>query len=213
VVDAAYEARYRLLKALQQRRLSETYADLAAQDAHRAAAAFFFESVYNTDDTTRRDAAFIAFTDRLRRVLGGEVVACMDTVIALQKLTISLDEALLPELVALNAPLKPPIALYEQAYARMGRYDDRLRQIRLTVHCIQVAWRLFHRIGIGTGLKALHQFMRLRGDTLVTGFLMEGYHALHRLRSPAPLADAVQERETQRLERIFATYGSQNPEA
>lgn len=191
------------LKALQSRRLFDTYHDFAEKQAYRATCDYFFGEVYNTDDTEARDQAFAQFTAKIAKVLGGDIIRCLRLMIRLQRLTLALDLACVAELEAQSADADFDLAAYEQAYRDMGRYQERQEQIELTLSCLTLAHRIFRRFGIGAGLYALHEFHRIRGDDLITGFLWRGYQALHRLPHIQPLADAVERRETSRLQRIF----------
>ncbi len=196
------------LKALQSRRLFETYSDFVEKKAYRATCDYFFGEVYNTDDTEARDHAFAQFTAKIAKVLGGDIVRCLRLMIRLQRLTLDLDLACVATLAAQGAGADFDLAAYEQAYRDMDRYQERREQIELTLTCLTLAHRIFRRFGIGTGLYALHEFHRMRGDDLITGFLWRGYQALHRLPNIQPLADAVQRRETSRLQRIFEKAAS-----
>lgn len=192
------------LKALQSKRLFETYQDFAQQPRYRTTCDYFFGEVYNTDDTEARDQAFVAFTDHISKVLGGDIVRCLRQMIRLQKLTLRLDHACVRCLQELGAAPDFDIDLYERAYREMGLFSERESQIELTLTCLTLAHKIFRRFGIGAGLFALHEFQRVRGDDLVTGFLWRGYQAIHKLRRIEPLAVAVREREEMRLARIFA---------
>ncbi|CAM2005194.1 FFLEELY motif protein [Acanthopleuribacter pedis] len=202
--DPEFNERHMALKALQSRRLHETYRDFSEQRMYRTTCDYFFGEVYNTDDTEARDEAFRRFTDHISKVLGGDIVRCLKRMIRLQTLTLQLDKACTHALLELDAPVDFDMALYERAYREMGRFSEREEQIALTLECLTLAHKIFRRFGIGAGLFALHEFQRVRGDDLITGFLWRGYQAIHKLRRIDPLALAVREREEARLARIFA---------
>lgn len=196
------------LHQLQAARLRETYRDFLQDHTYEHVANFFFGEVYAGEDTSERDRAYDKFYRRIRRVLGGDVGTCMGTIQSLQHLTLRLDHELAhildDQLHMQEATLT--VASYEQAYACKQHYLLRQQQIEMLVRTLNLAYDIFHRIGIGTGLRALHQFQKMRGDTLISGFLMRAYDAIHPLDTIQPLTQAIQERETQRLERIFTTY-------
>ncbi|CAM2065579.1 hypothetical protein SCOR_09365 [Sulfidibacter corallicola] len=201
--DPAEDPRFAELKALQSARLWDTYRDFAEKPGYRATCDFFFGEVYHTEDTRRRDRAFESFYANISRVLGGDIVRCMRQVIDLQKLTVELDLLCVRALIDLDIAPGFDMQAYERAYRHMGERDRRERQIRMLVENLFLTHKIFRRFGIGVGLHALHKFHRLRGDDQVTGFLWRGYQALHRLSSVRPLAEAVERREMERLQRIF----------
>ncbi len=191
------------LKQFQNERLRGTYADFITREAYRPTCDFFFGRVYKGEDTSERDAAFVHFTDALEKVLGGDIITCMRELVDLQKLTNDLDERLLRMLHDMSGSEPLAMGIYEEAYYRCDNYAQRVDQIDLLLSSLHMANRIFHRWGIGPGLKALHRFQRLRGKTLVTGFLVEGYDALTGLKDVAPLARAIETRERERLDRIY----------
>jgi len=202
--DSGLSERMVYLKALQQKRLQETYADFIAQEEYAETCAFFFGKVYTTEDSSVRDQAVERFYGKLKRVLGGKIIQCLGQIISLQKLTVALDERLADVLIEMDAPIECDIETYEQAYRESDNYDDRVRQIEILHANLRLAHQIFHRFGVGTGLKALHEFERVRGrHGRVTGFLLDAYHAIHPLRDIGPLAEAINERERLRLDRIY----------
>lgn len=205
MTERSNEARdlHTALKTMQSRRLFDTYGDFVEKKAYRTTCDYFFGEVYNTDDTVARDQAFATFTDKIAKVLGGDIIRCLRLMIHLQHLTLGLDLACVEALQDQGVGADFDLASYERAYRDMGCYQERRDQIELTVTCLTIGHRVFRRFGIGAGLFALHEFHRLRDDDLITGFLWRGYLALYRLPEIQPLAKAVRLRETNRLERIF----------
>ena len=191
------------LKTFQNNRLRGTYADFIAQPSYEATCRFFFDNVYKAEDSTARDQAFVAFHHKIRRVLGGDVILCLRQLIDLQQLTNQLDGQLLEVLAKMEIPHPLTVQHYEDAYARCNNYQQRVLQIEQLLHCINLSNKIFHSWGIGTGLKALHRFHQFMGDTQVTDFLLEGYHAMTGLKNLAPLTVAINERERIRLDRIY----------
>jgi hypothetical protein len=196
------------LQQLQAQRLRETYRDFLIDPEYAQVAQFFFGEVYSGEDTSERDTAYAHFYRRIKRILGGEIGRCMGTIQDLQHLTQRLDRELAAELHRRSvSPETLDIPQYEKAYARTDHRELRKQQISLLADSLLLAYQIFHRVGIGTGLRALHQFQKMRGDTLVSGFLVRAYEAIHPLKQIQPLASAIDERETQRLHRIFQENG------
>ena len=96
------------------------------------------------------------------------------------------------------------MACYEQAYRECDNYELRVRQIELLDFTIRLVHRISHRFGIGIVLQGLRAGCLLVGDTRMVDFLMEGYKAFVPLKKIEPLAEAIVERETHRLDRIYA---------
>ncbi len=197
------EPRYRYLKAFQSDRLRHDYADFSEDPQNRAAASFFFDRLYSTEDTTERDASFKRIHANLKRFLGGEVAESMAKLIELQEITLAMDHKLLEVLAEQDAPTEFDEAAYERAYRLSDNYDLRLRQIELLVFTNRLVHKISHRFGIGVVLMGLRNACLLLSDTRMVDFLMEGYRAFKNLKSVEPLVAAIQERETQRLNRIY----------
>lgn len=196
----------RYLKHFQSERLQQTYADFTAKKEYEAACFFFFNRLYSTDDTSERDAAFRSIHSTAKRFLGGEVVVSMNKLIELQELTITLDDKILEILRELGQSRDFDMQTYEKAYKLSDNYQDRIRQIELLEFVNRLIHRISHRFGIGMVLKGLHGACVIYGDTRMADFLMDGYKAFRNMRSIEPLANAIVTRETERLDRIWATY-------
>lgn len=197
------EPRYHYLKGFQSERLRRTYADFAADPQNKAAAAFFFNRLYSTEDTSERDASFKRIHANLKRFLGGEVAESMAKLIELQEITLAMDHRLLEVLAEQGAPAEFDEETYERVYRLSDNYDMRLRQIELLVFLNRLVHKISHRFGIGVVLLGLRNACLLLSDTRMVDFLMEGYRAFKNLKSVAPLVAAINERETQRLNRIY----------
>lgn len=194
------------LKEFQSNRLRDTYADLAARPDHEAACDFFFTRVYSTEDSSDRDAAFKKIYHLVQKFLGGEVVRSMAKLIELQELTVRLDQKLIQVLAAIKAPVAFDNELYEKAYFWSQNYQERQEQIELLVFVNRMIHKISHRFGIGMVLKGLRAGCLVAGDTRMVDFLMAGYKAYAHLRKIEPLVEAIQHRETQRLDRIYRDY-------
>lgn len=196
----------RYLKLFQSQRLQDTYADFTAKKEYEAACFFFFNRLYSTDDTSERDQAFRSIHATAKRFLGGEVVVSMNKLIELQELTIQLDQRILQVLREFGQSLDFDMETYERAYKLSDNYQGRIRQIELLEFVNRLIHRISHRFGIGMVLKGLHAACVIYGDTRMADFLMDGYKAFRNMRSIEPLANAIVERETKRLDRIWEAY-------
>ena len=194
------EKRLHYLTEFQNRRLRETYADFIGQETYGPTCDFFFGQVYTTMDTTERDASFLRLHDHLK-VLGGDIIRCMELMIYLQNLTADLDRHLLEKLPSQS--IEFDMDTYEDAYFQCDNYESRSDQIALLCNCLDLSHHIFHHFGIGMGLRALHRFHRMIGDATATGFLITGYDAFHPIRDIQPFIEAVDQRERERLDRIY----------
>ncbi len=192
---------YHFLKEFQSKRLQDTYDDFAKTPHCRAAAFFFFNRLYSTEDTTERDEAFRKIHKKIKSFLGGDVADSMGKLIELQEITIEMDHRMLELLKEEKIPYD--MATYERAYRESDNYQLRVRQIELLDVTIRLVHRISHRFGIGLVLKALHGACVLMGDTRMVDFLQDGYRAFADLKDIEPLARAIEVREQERLDRIF----------
>ena len=200
------EPRYFYLKHFQSERLRDTYADFAEKPQYHEACDFFFNRLYSTEDSSDRDAAFKGIYDKASRFMGGDIIRSMEKLIELQDLTLVLDRKLLSILEVLEAPVEFDMADYEKAYAWSDNYPDRVRQIDLLVFTNHLVHNISHRFGIGMVLRGLRTACRFSGDTRMVDFLSAGYRAFANLKRIEPLAEAIQVRETERLDRIFGQH-------
>jgi len=195
------DPRYHFLKEFQSNRLRDTYDDFTRQPHCKAAAFFFFNRLYSTEDTSDRDQSFRKIHQKIETFLGGEVAQSMGKLIELQEITIVMDHRILELLV--HEPFPFTMETYEEAYRLSDNYTMRVRQIELLDITIRLVHRISHRFGIGFVLKALHGACVIMGDTRMVDFLMDGYKAFADLRDIEPLAQAVEDRERSRLDRIY----------
>ena len=193
----------RELEAFQTHRLEETYADFIRQPQYRRTCDFFFGQIYTGEDSETRDAAFVAFYRTIQRFVGGDIARCLREMIDLQLLTRDLDLVLHQQILKSDFAMPLSMIDYEIAYAACHNYDQRHQQIKLLVDTLESADLIFHRFGVGTGLKALHAFHKIRIYDLITGFLLEGYHAIRAPKNLKALIRAISNREMERLNRIF----------
>ena len=204
VYDSVSDPRLYYLRDFQSKRLRDTYSDLAAMPEYEPACHFFFNRLYSTEDSTRRDASFRKVYHLAKRFLGGDVVRSMAELIELQELTVRLDERLLEVLDSENAPREFDMATYERAYRMSDNYRERVKQIELLEFTNRLIFKISHRFGIGMVLKGLRRACLIFGETHLVDFLMDGYRAFSRLREIDTLAEAIVSRESERLDRIYA---------
>ena len=197
------DPRLHYLKRFQVERLRNTYEDLAALPEYNAACFFFFNRLYSTEDTAERDAAFRNIYTSAKRFLGGDVAESMGRLIVLQEITEAMDLRMLEVLAELEAPLEFGMPLYEEAYRFCDNYQLRLQQIELLNFTCRLVHKISHRFGAGMVLRGLRTACMVLGDTRMVDFLMDGYRAFANLKRIDPLAEAIVDRETRRLDQIY----------
>jgi len=195
------------LRDFQSKRLRSTYADFAEIPKYSGTCEFFFGRVYSSEDPTERDREFERFYHRLKVVFAGDIERCMRNMIELQSLSCELDQALLDPLRQLGADRSFDLSTYERAYYLCDNYDQRRHQIDLLVETLRLAHHLYHLPAIGIALRTLHRVHVWMGQTMITEFLLDGYHQIRPVKDIGPLAEAIGERELSRLDRIWREQG------
>ena len=161
------------VKAFQQRRFGLTYADLLASPRYGAAARFFLEELYGPNDFAERDAQFARVAPAVAQLFTDEIAAAVASLTELHALSEALDSAMALELAA------PSItrAAYISAWQRVGRADDRERQIALTLDIagridrftqrplLRNSIHLMRGPALAIGLSALHDLLERSFDT------------------------------------------------
>jgi hypothetical protein len=171
--EPALAERVHALKDYQHRRFQQTYADLLAQPRYSEAARFFLDELYGPHDFTARDAQFARIVPALVRLFPRHIVETVSTLGHLHALSEQLDTAMARHLTEL--PLTA--AAYAEAWRRVGRADDRERQIAF-MHAIgseldhytanpllRHTLRMMRRPAAVAGLGALQRFLETGFDT------------------------------------------------
>ena len=163
------------LKAYQQRRFSNTYADLLAMPRYAGAARFFLDELYGPGDFSQRDAQFARVVPALVRLFPRDVVAMVDTLVRLHALSESLDSEMARHVTrdAIDA------GAYISAWQSTGRVADREQQIALTLvvgrsldeltrkPLLRHSLRMMRGPARASGLAALQQFLEGGFDTFL----------------------------------------------
>lgn len=193
------------LQRWQAQRLHATYADYAAHPRYRAAVAFFLQDLYGPHDYTRRDRDLRRVLHQWERLLPERALQALVHALELEALGQSLDVATADAL----GGAEPTPSSYAIAYRRVGRRDDRQRQIWLTVAAGRALDSLIAAPAIGIALRTARLPARVLGVATLQAFLERGYHAFRKMGGAAELLQAIQQRETTIMHRLFA--GSSDP--
>jgi len=190
------------LRRWQSERLARTHADLLADARHHDAARFFLDEIYGLKDTAQRDADVARVAPTLTRLLPEGGLETVADAVELDALSEDLDAAMVKALGRKVRALDAVV--YGNAYRKVGRKDDRLRQIGLVDHLGHALDRLTRRAFAGTALRMMRKPAELAGLAELQAFLQSGYDAFRKMgRADAFLARIIR-RESAILEALFS---------
>jgi len=196
-----------LLREWQASRLAHTHADLLDHPKYGPAAAFFLSDLYGTKDTMRRDAALERIYPIMSRMLSETALHTVGLAVELDALTEELDAELLDVLVQRLGPRDQITeSAYADAYRRCDNYALRKHQIDLIRQVGDDLARLVDKPLLYAALRGMRTPARLAGVGDLQEFLERGFTAFRHMEDPHPFLDAVERRETQILERIYARH-------
>src|SRR5690348_680921 len=160
----------RPLQIFQSQRLRRDHADLAADPQYRQIAEFFFEEMYGPHDFSSRDEQ----AHRLQQFVHlapGLAARDVQDVLELLELTNRLDDAVVAQLSALEAPLDFDEMLYERAYRLCDNYGDRMHQIGLSRNALYNVYRMARKPLIGAVLQRTQGLAQTVGMSDIHRFL------------------------------------------
>lgn len=185
-------------------RLRQTYRDFLENPDYRLLTKFFFEDVYSAQDKSARDASVRKLHAKVRDALGDEPVRRLEKVIELNEMTDRLDDAILEQFAKLGVRRGFTESEYEEAYYLCDNYEERDRQIGLILESLRYFHGLARYRTIGMGLTLLRPYAIVKRATGLLDFLQGGYRAFRSVASLDEFHDAIQTRETERLDRIYS---------
>jgi hypothetical protein len=194
------------LQAFQSKRLRRDHADLAVEPQYTQIGEFFFEEIYGPRNFADRDAQ----ARRLHQFIGlapGVVIRDVEQVLDLLDLTTCLDESVVDQLLASDAPVDFDEQTYERAYRLADNYPDRTRQIQLVREALYNVYKLSRRPLIDIVLHRSTPIAQVTGMAEIHRFLLNGYEAIKPVRDIHRFVETVCVREQSRLDRIFAEKG------
>src|SRR5579871_3165552 len=179
--DPAFRARRADLRAWQADRLARTYRDLLESPRFRAAAQFFLLDLYGPKDLGKRVEDVRRIIPVMTRVLPDSGLETVAHALELNVLSESLDaetaEALGPGPISDES--------YAAAYRKVGRRDDRARQIALIALVGGALDKLTHVPFVGMTLRMMRKPAELGGLDELQTFLERGYAAFSAMRGGA----------------------------
>ena len=189
--DAALASRLHQLRAWQSERLARTYADLTADPTQAPALEFFLTDLYGPHDFRRRDQDLARAGAILERTLPPSALGVLLDALALNVLSAELDHEMAQVLE--GGAISP--ATYAAAYRRIGRFEDRRRQIELIVRIGERLARTVRQPLVGLALRAARAPAYLAGFGTLQEFLERGFGAFGRLGHEPTFLDTIRTRE------------------
>jgi len=181
--DAAFSEKRRKLRAWQAGRLAYTHRDLLESRRFRAAAKFFLTDLYGPTDLSRHIDDVRRIVPVMTRVLPDSGLATVAHAMELDALSESLDGAMVEALGDKVAAIDG--GAYAAAYRRVGRPEDRGRQVDLIELLGKALDKLTHLHFIGVALKMMRGPATLAGLGELQAFLERGYSAFGSMRGGA----------------------------
>lgn len=185
----------------QSRRLAQTYADLALEARYADAVRYFEADLYGNADFAQRDADLARVAPMMVRLLPERVIATVVEALELHALSQELDRALLMRLPRADGVVR--VIDYCRAYRRMHDRAGRERQIALVVSIGRALDRQVRKPLLSSALRMMRRPAEAAGLAALHGFLDRGLRAFRRMDGAQNLLDAIAERETGLMQRIF----------
>jgi len=201
VEDAGFAERRKRLRAFQSERLARTHGDLLESRRFHDAAQFFLTELYGPADMSRHIEDVRRIVPVMASVLPEAGLATVAHAVELNALSESLDGAVSEALGA----AKITDNAYAAAYGKVGRAQDRERQIDLIALLGNALDRLTRQRFIGAALKLMRKPALIAGLGELQGFLERGYGAFGAMRGgAAEFVSIVVEREREISAALFA---------
>lgn len=198
--DTALEARVQALKAWQQRRFADTYADLLANPRYEAATRFFLHELYGPDDYRQRDAQFARVIPTLTRLFPEEVVRTVAKLARLHALSERLDTCMAGHLP--SSDITP--ADYATAWRACGEPDARQHQIALTMAVGESLDHLTRKPLLRQTLRLMRGPAQMAGLGALQQFLESGFDTFRAMRGAGEFLAIVKQREEALARTLFS---------
>ena len=205
VEDATVDPQLAMLRQWQSERLTNTYADLLADEQYHSACTFFLSDIYAARDFSQRNYDAAHLYGILSRFLPEAMLALLADAIHLNQLTSQLDHALLQVLVkdlGMTDTITPQ--MYSQAYRLCNNYSERQGQIELLVEVLKKAAKGARNPIFAATLRLVRRPTQRAGWFDVYDFLERGYLACKPMKDVERFVKTIQARETAVLDKIFA---------
>lgn len=202
----------RALQAYQSEMLQADYADFAVQPKYAALTRFFFTSLYAPEDFGLRNNSFRKLHEWLEGILGRDPVRILAQAIELYEVTNSLDDDMVLVLRAMGVTGEVTPEAWEAAYRRVGRRQDRERQVFLIIDNARALSMATRVPLVGLQLRAFRPAAAVLGWGHVLDFLIEGHEALSKATPVEAPLESLEQREAARIERLLGSKDSPQPD-
>lgn len=187
------------LKAYQQARFRDGYADLLASPRHAPAARFFIDELYGPRDFSQRDEQFVRIVPAVGRLFPAEVAGTVAALAELHALSESLDSTMGEALASPSIDA----AAYVQAWQATGREADRERQIELVLHIGASLDRYTRMPVLAMSLRMMRAPARAAGLTDLQRFLETGFATFKAMGGADDFLQTIAKRERAFAARLF----------
>ena len=189
--DASLDSRVVAIKAYQQRRFEQTYADLLTHPRYAGASNFFLHELYGPNDFTQRDAQFVRIVPALVRLFPTEVVKTVEALAALHAMSERFDTLMARQL---DSPSVDP-QRYCRAWQLCGDRAGREQQILLMEHVGRSLDSLTRNPLLRHSLRLMRAPARAAGMVALQSFLESGFETFRTMRGADEFLAWIGERE------------------
>lgn len=201
--DPGLQDELQALQRWQAGRLERTYADLQERERYRPGVEFFLEELYTDKDYLPRDTQLERASPILKRMLPAQAQESMRMAVQLEVLSQELDGEMTRQL---GAGTTIDEQSYAEAYRKVGRRDDRERQIGFILEAGRDLERLVKLPMIYTLVRMAHGPAHLAGFGALHDFLEDGFRAFRAMGGAEEFLHAIEDRETRIMEQIFSEH-------
>lgn len=191
-----------IIKHLQAQRFQHTYQDFLNSAEYALAARFFLEELYGARDFRTRDQQFSRIAGGLERLFPSAVAELAVDLTELHALTERLDHAM-----AIAWTAQTEAGSNGDRYLRSWRCTesrtDRERQLAVVSRMGAELQTLTRKRSLRTALRLMRGPARAAGLDALQQFLEVGFDAFASMKEPHRLMDAIAERESDWLWRLF----------
>lgn len=197
-------AELEVLQAWQRKRLARTYADLIQQQRYSAAGEFFLAELYGGLHFRERDQQVEKVLPVMVRMLRDDMLLALAEAFELQSLSLSLDIDMAVVLQhsdwgGLDA------GRYGEIYRACSRRRERKQQIDLIQHLGLELNELVHHRLVFWMVKTVRAPARAAGFGQLQSFLESGLNAFRVMGDGTQFIEAIYQRESQAMQRLFAS--------
>jgi hypothetical protein len=201
--ESALASSVRAIKAYQQGRFMQTYADMLAHPRYSGAARFFLDDLYGPGDFTSRDDQFARVVPGLVRMFPHEIVVTVHSLGQLHALSERLDT----EMGLVLGPIASDGAvngrLYAQCWRQVAGPVERERQIGLMLEVGEALERYTRNALLRHTLRLMRGPAQVAGLGTLQSFLERGFDTFRAMHGARGFLDVVSGRERALASALF----------